>query len=462
MKYIPRPYQNKTTEMILNTKRCLIVLEMGLGKTVATLTAIEDLMCNKFSIRKTLIIAPKRVAQITWPEEIKKWDHLKFLSVADLTVSALARQGRLQDLCMHNIFIINIDNIVWLINWIRDHRLNRWPFDMVVIDESSTIKNPTSERFKALKRIVNATERMVLLSGTPTPNGLQDIWSQIYLIDGGKRLGKNITAFRQRYMIQNPYIHSWKMKGGVENEIYDSISDVSYVLRAKGNLDIPDIIYNEISIELTKEGRKFYDEMESNYLTTIDEDTITAGSAGVLSGKLMQLANGFAYDGDKTLRIGDYCKADKLLEMLGSDEMNDKSVLVFYWFKEDLKIIQDTLHGLDVRVLQDEKDVFDWNQGRIQVLLAHPASTGHGLNLQFGGHIIIWYGLTWSLELYEQANARLHRSGQVYPTVVHHLIATDTIDEEIMKRLREKKVSQEDVKDAIIARRKKYEQTESN
>ena len=462
MKYIPRPYQNKTTEMILNTKRCLIVLEMGLGKTVATLTAIEDLMCNKFSIRKTLIIAPKRVAQITWPEEIKKWDHLKFLSVADLTVSALARQGRLQDLCMHNIFIINIDNIVWLINWIRDHRLNRWPFDMVVIDESSTIKNPTSERFKALKRIVNATERMVLLSGTPTPNGLQDIWSQIYLIDGGKRLGKNITAFRQRYMIQNPYIHSWKMKDGVENEIYDSISDVSYVLRAKGNLDIPDIIYNEISIELTKEGRKFYDEMESNYLTTIDEDTITAGSAGVLSGKLMQLANGFAYDGDKTLRIGGYCKADKLLEMLGSDEMNDKSVLVFYWFKEDLKIIQDTLHGLDVRVLQDEKDVFDWNQGGIHVLLAHPASTGHGLNLQFGGHIIIWYGLTWSLELYEQANARLHRSGQVYPTVVHHLIATDTIDEEIMKRLREKKVSQEDVKDAIIARRKKYEQTESN
>ena len=208
MKYIPRPYQNKTTEMILNTKRCLIVLEMGLGKTVATLTAIEDLMCNKFSIRKTLIIAPKRVAQITWPEEIKKWDHLKFLSVADLTVSALDRQGRLQDLCMHNIFIINIDNIVWLINWIRDHRLNRWPFDMVVIDESSTIKNPTSERFKALKKIVNATERMVLLSGTPTPNGLQDIWSQIYLIDGGKRLGKNITAFRQRYMIQNPYIHS--------------------------------------------------------------------------------------------------------------------------------------------------------------------------------------------------------------------------------------------------------------
>lgn len=462
MKYIPRSYQNKTTEMILNTKRCLIVLEMGLGKTVATLTAIEDLMCNKFSIRKTLIIAPKRVAQITWPEEIKKWDHLKFLSVADLTVSALARQGRLQDLCMHNIFIINIDNIVWLINWIRDHRLNRWPFDMVVIDESSTIKNPTSERFKALKRIVNATERMVLLSGTPTPNGLQDIWSQIYLIDGGRRLGKNITAFRQRYMIQNPYIHSWKMKDGVENEIYDSISDVSYVLRAKGNLDIPDIIYNEISIELTKEGRKFYDEMESNYLTTIDEDTITAGSAGVLSGKLMQLANGFAYDGDKTLRIGGYCKADKLLEMLGSDEMNDKSVLVFYWFKEDLKIIQDTLHGLDVRVLQDEKDVFDWNQGRIHVLLAHPASTGHGLNLQFGGHIIIWYGLTWSLELYEQANARLHRSGQLYPTVVHHLIATDTIDEEIMKRLREKKVSQEDVKDAIIARRKKYEQTESN
>ena len=462
MKYIPRPYQNKTTEMILNTKRCLIVLEMGLGKTVATLTAIEDLMCNKFSIRKTLIIAPKHVAQITWPEEIKKWDHLKFLSVADLTVSALARQGRLQDLCMHNIFIINIDNIVWLINWIRDHRLNRWPFDMVVIDESSTIKNPTSERFKALKRIVNATERMVLLSGTPTPNGLQDIWSQIYLIDGGKRLGKNITAFRQRYMIQNPYIHSWKMKDGVENEIYDSISDVSYVLRAKGNLDIPDIIYNEISIELTKEGRIFYDEMESNYLTTIDEDTITAGSAGVLSGKLMQLANGFAYDGDKTLRIGGYCKADKLLEMLGSDEMNDKSVLVFYWFKEDLKIIQDTLHGLDVRVLQDEKDVFDWNQGRIHVLLAHPASTGHGLNLQFGGHIIIWYGLTWSLELYEQANARLHRSGQVYPTVVHHLIATDTIDEEIMKRLREKKVSLEDVKDAIIARRKKYEQTESN
>jgi len=459
MKYQPRVYQTNTTNMILNTKKCLVVLEMGLGKTVATLTAIEELMCNDFSIRKTLIIAPKRVAQITWPEEVRKWDHLQFLKIADLTADASSRNKQLEDLNSSNIFIINIDNIVWLIDWIKGKRANRWPFDMVVIDESSTVKNPSSERFKALKKIVNATERMVLLTGTPTPNGLQDIWSQIYLIDGGLRLGKNITAFRQKYMIQNPYIHSWKMKDNVEDEIYDKISDVSYVLRTKDNIDIPDIVYNEISIELTDEARKFYDQMESNYLTTIDETTITAGSAGVLAGKLMQLANGFAYTEDKPIRFGKLCKANKLVEMLISNEMFGKSVLIFYWFQEDLRIIQDALLGMDVRILRDEKDVADWNKGDIQVLLAHPASTGHGLNLQFGGHIIIWYSLTWSLELYEQANARLHRSGQIYPTVVHHLVATDTIDEEIMKRLSQKATSQNDIKDAIIARRKRYEQS---
>jgi SNF2 family DNA or RNA helicase len=453
--YKARSYQTDVTNQIIDHSKYMVVLDMGLGKTVSTLTAINELMNDSFEIRRTLIIAPLKVADLTWPEEMKKWDHLKYISYSMLTGDL---GSRIDSLKMNSqIFIINVDNVKWLINLIVTHHNRKWPFDMIVIDESSKFKGYGSERFKAIQLACKVSKRVVLLTGTPAPNGLQDLWSQVYLIDSGARLGKNITAFRRRYMYPHPRIPNvWLMRDGVEKEIYDKIADISYVLKAKGNIDLPERIDNYIEINMDEATKAKYEELESSYLLSVDENEIEAANAAVLSNKLLQLTNGAIYDEDRNVYHIHDLKLEALKDILEDNE--GKSVLVFYWFNHDLSRLKEYFKDYDPRELLTAKDKEDWDSRKIRLLLAHPASMSYGLNLQYGGSTIVWFGLTWSLELYQQANARLYRSGQKEVTVINHLVVKDSYDEYVIKRLKQKHMSQEDLKDAIIERRKKYEQ----
>lgn len=412
-------------------------------------------MTDSLEVYRVLVIAPKRVAEITWPDEINKWNHLKNLKYSLVSGTPKERERALEKNA--HIYLIGIDNISWLIDYIKDKHHNKWPYDMIVIDESSKVKNPSSVRFKVLKKVIGVVNRLVLLTGTPSPNGLQDLWSQVYLIDEGRRLGKNITAFRYRYMDQNPYIHSWKMKQGVEEEIYDKISDVSFVLKSEGNINLPERIDNVIKLQMPEEFKTIYEKMEKTYLLEVSEEQIVeAPSAAVLVNKLMQLANGFIYTEDHEY-VGPYheLKIGALKEIL--EDNPDKNIMVFYWFKVDEGSLMHRFIEYSPRSLKTMEDVEDWNSGKIRMLLVHPASAGHGLNIQYGGSIAVWYSLTWSLELYEQANARLHRSGQVNTTVINHLVIEGTIDEDIMSRLASKAITQNNLKEAIMERRKLYE-----
>ncbi len=401
---------------------------------------------------KVLVVAPKKVAEATWSNEASKWDHLKHLKIISVMGSA---QQRIKALFTPgDIWVISRDNIPWLVDYYR----NDWPFDMVVLDESSSFKNPQSQRFKSLKLVRRPIRRIVLLTGTPAPNGLEDLRAQIYLLDGGQRLGKTITEYRKLFFNQD-YSHPGQMyrtyspREGSDTAIRQAISDICVSMKSEDYLTLPDYIENFIPVVLDGPAMKAYKRLEQEMLLEVEEDTITAGSAAVLNGKLLQLCSGTVYDGDKKpIHVHD-CKAEAFMETL--EQLNGAHVLVAYWFQHERDKLVEMLKGsrLRVRVYQDAVDERAWNAGEVDVLLAHPASCGYGLNLQQGGHHIIWYGYpNWNLELYLQMNKRLHRQGQLYPVIAHHLQVQGGMDEDVIAALHSKGDIQEALMQALKAR----------
>ncbi|TQI66245.1 DEAD/DEAH box helicase [Clostridium sp. KNHs216] len=427
-----------------------LYLEMGLGKSVITLSAVKELKYNRFTVSKVLVIAPKRVAEATWQKEIQKWEHLKLLRVSTVLGTAKQRIKALNTPA--DIWVINRDNISFLVDYYR----NDWPFDMVVIDESSSFKNHQAKRFKSLTWVRSKISRIVELTGTPAPNGLIDMWAQVYLLDGGERLGKTIGGFRQRYFDPDQrnaqQVFSYKPKDGAGDTIQDKISDICISMKASDYLELPDCIYDDIPVELDSKAKTAYKKLERDMLLEVDEDEITATTAAVLGNKLLQLGNGAVYGEDHKAVEIHQCKIEAFLEVV--EALQGQSALVFYNFKHDRDRLIAALSksGLRVRVYQDAQDEADWNNHKIDILLAHPASTAYGLNLQDGGNHIIWFGLNWSLELYQQANKRLHRQGQKERVFIHNLIVQGSMDEDVMDALQGKSTTQESLLKALRVR----------
>lgn len=452
MKFIPYDYQEYSIKKIIDNKQAGLFLDMGMGKTVSTLTAVSELMHNYFDVQKTLVIAPLRVAKYTWPEEVEKWDHLRYLKISKILGSKKQRLKALNEPA--DIYIINRENVVWLV----EHFEKRWPFDMVVIDELSSFKSNKSKRFRALRKVRPFIKRIVGLTGTPTSNGLIDLWPQLYLLDRGERLGKTITGYRQRYFIpgrsdpSRHIVYEWIPKENAEEKIYEKIGDICVSMKSIDYLNLPDRVDHEIRFNLSPKSREKYERLERDLLLPFKNGDIVADSAAVLSNKLLQMANGAVYDEHGQVRHIHNEKLDALEELI--EQANGKPVLVFYNFKHDLERLQERFK--EAVPLQTDEDYEKWNRGEIPILLTHPASAGHGLNMQRGGNIIIWYGLTWSLELYQQANARLHRQGQTQAVHIYHLIANDTIDERVMIALKNKALTQDALLEAVKARIEKH------
>ena len=406
--------------------------------------------CNRWEIAKPLIIAPKKVAEATWTAEAHKWEHLQDMRI--VTILGTLKQ-RLKALATPaDVYVINRENTQWLVEYLK----NAWDFDMVVLDESSSFKNSRSKRFKSLKLVRSRIKRMVELTGTPASNGLEDLWAQIYLLDGGERLGRTITSYRDIYFTpgrrNQTTIFDYKPKEGSFELIQNAISDICISMKAEDYLDLPDVIYNDIPVLLNQSARRAYEQLESELLLQVDMETITASSAGVLTGKLLQLCNGAIYSENRNIVDIHDCKIDAFMELI--EQLNGQHALVFYNFKHDceklLKALEKT--NLRGRVYSKAQDETDWNNGEIDILLAHPASCGYGLNLQQGGYHAIWFGLTWSLEQYEQANKRLHRQGQSHPVIIHHLIVQDGMDESVMDAIKNKSNMQNALMNALKAR----------
>ena len=446
MKYIPHDYQTRAKDFILEHPKAGMLLEMGLGKTVITLTAIDVLINELFEVDRVLVIAPKRVAEDTWTREHAKWDHLRHLRVSKVLGSPEQRRRALA--VDADIYVIGRDNVVWLVEQCRQS----WPFDMVVIDELSSFKNPQAKRFRALKKVIPKASRVVGLTGTPSANGLMDLWAEIYLLDRGERLGHTLGAYREKYFrpgARNGYVvFKWEPLRGSREKIEAAISDICISMSADDYLTLPKRIDNLIPVKLNPQEMKQYKTMEAEQLLHIDDEDVVALNAAAVMTKLLQIANGSVYSHEgNVVRLHD-AKLEALLEII---DTTDSPVLIFYSYKHDLAAIKAAIPG--ARTLDGPEDIAEWNAGRVQVLLAHPASVGYGLNLQEGGHVIVWYGLTWSLELYQQANARLYRQGQDKPVIIHHLIAEGTVDEQVMRALQEKDMSQAALMAALKERR---------
>lgn len=422
---------------------------MGLGKTVTTLTAISDLLFLG-DIEKVLVIAPLRVAEDTWSTEIEKWDHLSHLRISKVLGSPKERIRAMNRPA--DIYVTNRENVEWMVKEYFD----KWPFDMAVIDELSSFKSAKAIRFRSLKKVRPYFKRIVGLTGTPAPNSLIDLWPQLYLLDGGARLGKTITGFKQQYFKpgrMNGYIvYDWKLKDGSEDAIHNKIGDICISMMSKDYLDIPGRIDNIVSVNLPDKIKSVYKQLEKDLVIELDENDITAANAAVLTNKLLQMSNGAIYSEDKSVVEIHEEKLKVLLDLIES--ANGKPVLIFYSFKHDFDRIVRYLKAKKLKAigLGDSSDIKKWNNGEIPILLVHPASAGHGLNLQYGGNIIIWFGLTWSLELYQQANARLHRQGQKESVIVHHIITKNTVDEDVMRALGNKEINQNTLLEAVKAR----------
>ena len=437
MQYNPHSYQQRATDLVVSKKSVGLFLDMGLGKTVITLTAVNELIYDRFEVSRVLVIAPKRVAEDTWTREHKKWDHLRELRISKVLGTAAQRLRALEQDA--DVYVIGRDNVVWLV----DHysKKKHWPFDMIVIDELSSFKNPQAKRFRALRKILGVTQRVVGLTGTPSPNGLMDLWAQVYLLDRGERLGRTIGAYREKYFragARNGYVvYKWEPLKGAKEQIEEKISDICVSMSAADYLTLPERIDNVIPVKLTDAEMELYKRMEQDQLLQIEDSDVVALNAAAVMTKLLQIANGSVYSMDGTVVNIHDAKLEALQEII---DTTDSPVLVFYSFKHDLDKILEAVSG--ARVLNGPEDIRDWNDGKVRVLLAHPASVGYGLILQEGGHTIVWYGLTWSLELYQQANARLYRQGQEKPVIIHHLIAEGTVDEQAMAALQAKDTSQ--------------------
>ena len=443
MKFNPYDYQDYAINFIKNNLVAAVFLDMGLGKTVIALSAIKDLI-KENKVNRVLVIAPLRVAKNTWPSEIEKWDHLTDLSYSIIVGTEKERKDALKKKA--DIYIINRENVEWLISKSGFY----FDFDMVVVDELSSFKSWSSKRFKALLRVRPRIQRIVGLTGTPSSNGLMDLWAQFRILDLGQRLGKFITEYRNKYFLPDKrnanVIFSWKLRPFAEESIYERISDITISMKAIDYLKMPDLIFNEVKVELEGKERKVYDQLKQDMIVSVEETEIDAVNAATLSNKLLQMANGSIYDEDKNvIHIHDK-KLDALEDLI--EQANGKPVLVAYWFKHDLDKIK---RRFDAVQISTNFDIQNWNEGKIPLGLIQPQSIGMGINLQTGGSILVWYGLTWSLELYEQTNARLWRQGQKENVVVHHIITKNTIDESVMLALRNKEKVQNALIDAVKA-----------
>ena len=445
MKYQPHDYQKYATQFIIDHPVAAILLQMGLGKSVITLTAIQQLLASG-SVHKVLVIGPLRVARDTWPAEIEKWDHLSRLEYSVAVGTESERRAALMlDVPIH---IINRENVQWLIE--SSHI--PFEYDMIVIDELSSFKNHQAKRFKSLMKQRHRVSRVVGLTGTPSSNGLMDLFAEYKLLDMGKRLGRFITQYRQDFFVPDKCgydrVYSWKPRPGAEQEIYRRIGDITVSMKSVDFLKMPECVINRVPVAMDSNERDLYDEMKTELVLSLGDDIIDAKNAAALSGKLTQMSNGAVYsEAGDAIRLHDR-KLDALEDLI--EAANGNPVLVAYWYQHDIQRIQERFPK--VRTLRTSRDIADWNAGKIPVAAIHPASAGHGLNLQAGGSTLVWFGLTWSLELYQQTNARLWRQGQQAETVViHHIITTDTIDEQIMDALERKDRTQAALIDAVRA-----------
>ena len=453
-------YQQYCVTFLEEHPEALLILEMGLGKTAITLTAILDLMFDRFDVGKVLVIAPLRVAKNVWPEERETWDHTTFLRMSVVVGSAKQREEALR--APADVYVINRENVKWLVDHLEKHHIP-WPFDMVVIDELSSFKNHQSQRWKALRKVRPCIRFMVGLTGTPASNGLMDLWAEVFLIDNGQRLGRFIGRYRDAYFKaagMNPYtgvVFNYVPLAGAEEQIYGKISDISVSMKALDYLDMPDYLPVTHFVDMEPAERKLYDEMRSQLLVKVDGDTIDAANAAVLSGKLLQMANGALYNEDGEVHHIHDQKLLMLEDLI--EQANGQNVLVAYWYQHDHQRITDHLRqaGYQPRDIKSDADIADWNAGRIQVGLISPASAGHGLNIQRGGHILIWFSMIWSLEMYQQTNARLWRQGQKEIVTVHHIVCRDTVDEDVLKALEHKDTTQQNLITAVKARLRKEE-----
>ena len=445
MNFSPHNYQSYAIDYIETHPIAAVLLDMGLGKTVISLTAIADLLFNSFEAHRILVVAPLRVARDTWPAEISKWQHLKHLTYAVAVGTVKERKAALS--AGADITIINRENLGWLI----DSSGFDFNYDMVIIDELSSFKNHKSKRFQSLMKVRPKVKRIIGLTGTPSSNGLMDLWAEFKLLDFGERLGRFITHYRNNYFIPDKrngeIIYSYKPMPYAEDAIYRKISDITISMKSTDHLQMPELITSQYEVQLSEDEEQRYEELKADFILELPEGEITAANAASLTGKLSQLANGAIYDDEGNIVEFHDRKLDALEDIIES--ANGKPLLVAYWFKHDLQRIK---KRFDVREIKTSKDIIDWNNGDIPVAVIHPASAGHGLNLQAGGSTLVWFGLTWSLELYQQTNARLWRQGQSSGTVViEHIITKGTIDERILKALSLKEVSQNALIDAVKA-----------
>jgi SNF2 family DNA or RNA helicase len=436
-------YQRYCIEFIIGHLHSGIFLDMGLGKSVIALTAIWQLMFDYFEVSKVLVIAPLRVAQDTWSKECEKWEHLQGIRISKVLGSEKERKTAL--IKKADIYIINRENVEWLCNNYK------FDFDMVVIDELSSFKSPTAKRFKSLRKVRPHIKRIVGLTGTPAPNSLLDLWSEINLLDMGERLGRFIGRYRNEYFVPDKrnqqVIFSYKLRDGAEEKIYKRISDICVSMKACDYLKMPERIDNIVEVQMLYKERAMYEKLEKDMLLPFVDGDIDAVNAAALSNKLLQMANGAVYDEFKAVKYIHDKKLDALEDLI--EAANGKPVLIFYSYKHD----KDRIYKrLKVKEILTSDDISKWNDGEIPIAIAHPASAGHGLNLQAGGSTLIWFGLTWSLELYQQANARLWRQGQKETVIIHHIICKDTIDEQVMKALKTKQTGQDALLKAVKAR----------
>lgn len=443
MKFLPHDYQKYAVEYIKSHPVTALFLDMGLGKTVTALTAIRDLMYDTFEVRRVLVVAPLRVARDTWPEEIRKWDHLKDLTCSVVVGNVAERRRALQQEA--DIYIVNRENLAWL------YQNSCLDFDMVVLDELSSFKNHQSKRFRAMKALRPRVKRIVGLTGTPSGNGLMDLWAEFRILDMGKRLGRYISQYRNLYFQPDKrngmVVYSYKPLPGAEEIIYHQIADITVSMKATDYLEMPELVSVAKEVRLSEKEKKRYDELKKSLVLELPGGEVTAANAASLTMKLSQMANGAIYTDDKNVVSIHDRKLDALEDLVES--ANGQPVLVAYWFKHDKDRIQ---KRMEARELKESQDFADWNARKIPVALIHPASAGHGLNLQQGGSILIWFGLTWSLELYQQTNARLWRQGQQSRTVIiQHIVAKGTIDERILKVLEHKDGTQAALIDAVKA-----------
>lgn len=465
MKFIPHDYQSCIIDYTMEHRKAFLVLEMGMGKTVCTLTAIERLMFDECEINKVLVIAPLYVADVTWEDERNKWDHLHNLRISKILGTPKQRMAGLE--AKADVYTINRENVKWLIDYfIKTKR--RWDFDMIVVDESSSFKSNTSQRFKALRKATPITSRVVLLTGTPNPHGLEDLWSQAFLLDGGERLGKTITQYRNNYFTpgrrNGNIIYEWVPRKGAKEAIYAKLSDIAVSLSAEDYLKMPERIDSVVKLKLPPEARAMYDKMEEDCIIELEQGAVVAGNKAAVTNKLLQMANGAVYyddviadeDGvvtgyDRKVQNVHDVKLDALADIL--EDNAGQPILVAYNYRHDFDRLMERFAAYKPAVIKSRADIERWNRGEVRLMLTHPASVGHGLNLQAGGSIIVWFGVPNNLEWYQQLNARLDRQGQKSKTVtIVHLLIEDTQDMDVMRSLKGKEINQDELIEAVKAR----------